>query len=135
VELRKRITTENIIKNVILIILLIIAIFPINNSLSKMSPGDVDSVLFFVNLILVAALFGNFSFSYQYTKMKEESSIMLGHATTFLLMLCIGLLFEVSVILISIKVPSFLAISAIISFAIYFASVLYDFWDLHRLLD
>lgn len=129
---RKTLVIENISKNILLIILLAMLFKPLKNVLSLVSPADADSVLSFASLTLVAALFGNFAFTYEFSNVKNKAERLLAHSTTFLLMLAVGLLLETSTIVLSIKVSSLLPLAALISAIVYSAAVLYDFWDLLR---
>lgn len=129
---RKTLVIENISKNIVLIILLALLFRPLKNVLSAVSPADADSVLSFASLTLVAALFGNFAFTYEFSNIKNKAERLLAHSTTFLLMLAVGLLLETSAVVLSIKVSSLLPLATLVSVIIYSASVLYDFWDLLR---
>ena len=131
-NMRKKLIVENIIKNIILIVLLVLLSGHVKNILFAIDPINADSILLFASLTLVAALFGNFSFTYEFSNIKNKYERFLGHFTTFLLMFAIGLLLEISVFAISIKVGSFFFLSILISVIIYVASVSYDFWDLLR---
>ncbi|GEM_PF-632975 len=131
-SIRKTLIIENISKNIVLIILLALLFTPIKNVLSEASLADADSILSFASLTLVAALFGNFAFTYEFSNIKNKAERLLAHSTTFLLMLAVGLLLETSTIVLSIRVNSLLPLATLISALIYSATVLYDFWDLLR---
>ncbi len=130
--MRKKIVLENIIKNAVLIILLFFSYGPLKKAVMQVAPGNLDSVIIFSSMALVAALFGNFAFTYEFSNVKSKYERLLAHATTFLLMLAVGLLLEMSTIYISIKAPSLFVISTLILIIIYAATALYDFWDLFR---
>ncbi|MBI2126751.1 MAG: hypothetical protein HYU02_05500 [Thaumarchaeota archaeon] len=131
-DARKTLIIENISKNIVLIILLALLFKPLQNVLSEASLADAGSILSFASLTLVAALFGNFAFTYEFSNVKNKAERLLAHSTTFLLMLAVGLLLETSTIVISIRVNSLLPLATLISAIVYSASVLYDFWDLLR---
>ncbi|MBI2134264.1 hypothetical protein HYU11_06330 [Candidatus Woesearchaeota archaeon] len=130
--MRKKIIVENIIKNLILILILVFSYRPIEVAVMKVSPVNLDSVIIFSSMALVAALFGNFTFTYEFSNVKSRYERMLAHVTTFLLMLAVGILLEMSTIYISIKAPSLFNVSALVLIIIYAATALYDFWDLFR---
>lgn len=133
--MQKILIRENLTKNVILITCLVLLFFPIQGILLDIDPSNIDSVLLFASLVFVAALFANFAFTYEFSDVENKYERLLGHATTFFVMLAIGLLLQVAVLVISIKVPKATFLFASISIIIYLASVLYDFWDIFRIYD
>lgn len=131
----KIVLRENLIKNCILLVSLVVLFFPINTIMQDIAPENIDSVLLFSSLVFVAALFANFAFTYEFSDVKNRFERILGHSTTFFVMLSIGLLLEISVIAISIKIPSTTFMFAAIASIVYLASVLYDFWDIFRIYE
>jgi len=126
---------ENIWKNLILIILLVLVYFPINNFLinssSTIESALAGDILLVASIIAVIACFGNFAFTYEKVASEKFSHRMLGHFTTSLLMLIIG----ISLIFISILITSMMGRFIIMDatlLLLYVACVSYDFWDLLR---
>lgn len=131
----KNIIQENFIKNIVLLIILFL-IYPLILSSLSNSPAATDkaiagNLLVAVSILVVTACFGNFAFTYEKVDHKKLSSRLLGHATTSLLMLLIGLSLELTSVLSKLLVGNFV-IFDICLILLYFASVLYDFWDLKR---
>lgn len=131
-NMSERLVIEVVVKNILLVVLLVLSFGPVKTAVYAAGMANVDSILLFAGMTLVAALFGNFAFTYEFSHVKDKSERLLAHSTTFLLMLVIGLLLEVSFTAISLKADSLSFIFALISVIIYIASVFYDFWDMHR---
>ncbi len=130
--MKNKLLVENIIKNILIIVIALLCINPITKFLSSVDPKSYDSILLFANLILVAALFGNFSFSYEKSKLNKIFDRYLGHITTGFLMLSTALLFEISFITLSLKINVFYPLFALVPIFIYISIIGYDFWDLRR---
>ena len=132
----KQILKENIIKNILIAITLLL-IYPLINQFflnsgiiqNKPLAGD---ALVAVSILAVIACFGNFAFSYQSIDIKSRFQRLLAHSTTGLLMFAIGTSLIFSNILISIIIGPFIIVDVLV-LAIYFASIGYDFWDLYRI--
>lgn len=124
---------ENLIKNVIILILLVPTYSSIQNFVlsSNIDQTSAGSLLVAVSILAVTACFGNFAFTYEKVNQKDTSSRMLGHATTGLLTLLIGISLEMTAVLAAVLIGDFIVfnISLVI---LFFASILYDFWDLKR---
>ncbi len=132
----RKIIKENLIKNVILIILLIIIYFPTQNYLlnsnlvaDKALAGD---ILVAASIIAVIGCFGNFAFTYEKINVKKTSQRFLAHFTTGLLMLAIGISLIFTAILISFIMGHFILVD-IVLLLLYVACIGYDFWDLLRI--
>lgn len=132
----KKIVKENIIKNIIVVIVLIFLFYSINNYLinsrlvsDKSASGN---ILIATSIIAVIACFGNFGFTYEKIDIKGCFSKYLGHLTTALLMLTIGVSLIFTSILISFIMGKFILVN--ISLALlYIACVGYDIWDVLRI--
>ncbi|MBI2330453.1 hypothetical protein HYU94_03605 [Candidatus Daviesbacteria bacterium] len=135
----KNILFENLVKNVILISILVPSYFWVNESFkssAQLFTGTLEGSLLVgamvgsISILLVAACFGNFAFTYE--KITHTfNSRFLAHLTTGLFMLLIGLSLEMTSVVISLFVGKFpvFDVSLVI---LYIASVFYDFWDLKR---
>lgn len=130
---------ENLIKNLILVIILIPAYFWIYSSFkqaAQLFTGSVAGGLLVgamigaISILLVAACFGNFSFTYEKIN-KSKFSSFFAHFTTGLFMLLIGLSLEMTSVIISLFVGNFQVFNVAL-FILYLASVSYDFWDLKK---
>lgn len=126
---------ENLIKNVIIIFLLVLAhsnvqTFLLSSSFST-DKSAIGSLLVAVSILAVTACFGNFAFTYAQVNQQSFGSRLLAHLTTGLLMLLIGLSLEMTSSLSKLLVGDFFIFDASL-LLLYSASVLYDFWDLKR---
>lgn len=131
----KNILQENFIKNIVVIVSLFFAYPFILTSLSN-SPAAIDkavtgNMLVAVGIIAVIACFGNFAFTYEKVEFKNFGSRLLAHFVTGLLMLVIGLSLEMTSVLSKLLVGNFVIFDTSL-IILYFASILYDFWDLKR---
>lgn len=133
--LMEKILLENIIKNVLLAVILIFTYAPIDAYLQTTNivtdlplAGD---ILVAVSILIVTACFGNYAFTYEKTK-KNHRSRFLAHATTFVLMLLLGLAIEMTSVLSHFLVGHFFMFDFAL-LLLYVATVLYDFWDLERI--
>ncbi len=126
----EKILKENIVKNVILIILFILLYNPILRIVAPISGADLGTLSMIVSILILGSMFGNFTFSYDRSNLKNVYERYLAHLTTGILMFTMGLLFEFTVaITINIGLGNnFLPITVLI----YIAMIGYDFWDLLR---
>ncbi len=131
----QKIIKENIIKNIILLILLALAYFPIQSYLvnSNLISDEASSgnILVATSIIAVIACFGNFAFTYERVNTKKNTHKYLAHFTTGLLMLIIGISLIFTDILISFIMGKFILIDMTLAL-LYIACVSYDFWDILR---
>ena len=129
--MKKKYLTGNIIKNILILVVLFVMYFVEYSLFEGVNPKNYDSILSVVSILSVAALFGDYSFSYEFSNLKNKYERFLGHLTTFLVMLSTGLLLEAVVILIGLKGISiwFFGLMAVL---LYSSLVAYDFWDLLR---
>jgi hypothetical protein len=132
----KKIILENIIKNIILGLVLIVSFYYIQISLNTNAiiKNDViiNNLLLVVSIMAVTACFGNFAFTYERVNCKNVWQRYLAHVTTVLLMLIIGISLELTAILTKLLIGERLIILDITLLLLYLASILYDFWDLLR---
>lgn len=131
----KSLLWENLIKNIILIILLVLSNFKVNEFIAS-SPLLADkaingSFLIAVSVLAVIACFGNFAFTYEKMEYKSIVWRILAHSTTGLFMFLIGLSLEMTASLSYLLIGNFFIFNLSL-FIIYIASVLYDFWDLKK---
>lgn len=131
----KNILVENIIKNSLLAVLLLFAFPSIQASFSSADiisdKAVIGNLLITVSIIAVIACFGNFAFSYEKVDSKNFISRFLGHLTSGILMLLIGLSLEMTSVLAGHLIKEMYMLSLSL-FLFYVASILYDFWDLRR---
>lgn len=131
----KNIIHENFVKNIIVLATLVLTYPLILSGLSN-SPAATDKaiagdLLVAVSILVVTACFGNFAFTYEKVEFKNFGSRLLAHFVTGLLMLVIGLSLEMTSVLSKLLVGNFVIFDTSL-IILYFASVLYDFWDLKR---
>lgn len=126
---------ENLWKNIIVIIPLILLYLPIRNYLENSNlvsdTGAAGSILVAASIIAVIACFGNFAFTYEKVNQNKASHRYLAHFTTGLLMLIIGISLIFTAILIEFIMGSFILMN-ITLLLLYVACIGYDFWDLLR---
>lgn len=130
----EKIEVENLLKNIIVLSLLIVSFFQIENffnTLTNMDKGTLATVLGAVGILSVIACFGNFAFTYEDIHHKNPLSRLIAHVTTGLLMLLIGLTLEMTAVIVKILIGNFFIFDVSIAI-LYVACVLYDFWDLER---
>lgn len=126
---------ENAVKNIIIAVLLVPAYGVIQSNLANSSAVSdksvLGSLLIAVSIIAVIACFGNFAFTYEKVKQSNANSRILAHATTGLLMFLIGLSLEMTSVIVELLTGKLIVFDFSL-FILYFASVLYDFWDFKR---
>lgn len=130
----KNIEFENIIKNLVVFGLLIIAYFQIDNffyTLPNIDESTLISILGAVGILSVIACFGNFAFTYQALQHKNLIARLIAHSTTGLLMLVIGLSLEMTSVIVRLLIGNFFIFNLSVV-VLYIVCVLYDFWDLER---
>lgn len=132
-----KLVKENLLKNILVAVLLLLSISPIMtfaaNSPMASNLGLAGSVLAAVSTIAVIACFGNFAFTYEKISKKNKFERLLAHFTTGAFMFIIGISMIFTSVLISLIMGSFIVIN-IVLVLLYLANVGYDFWDLFRAL-
>ena len=123
---------ENIAKNVLILLFAFLFYNTIYSSLSTLNSAVVNDFLLILSLLLLIACFGAFSFSYQFSDMKNTLVRFLSHFSTFVFMLLVLFLLEALVVSVGIVYQSLYAMVLVFSALLYFGIVLYDFWDLLR---
>jgi hypothetical protein len=126
---------ENFAKNIALLVILYFTYAPIQEFLQR-SPivNDIPlagDFLVAVSILLVTACFANFAFTYGKLDKKNPHQRWLGHATTFVLMLLLGLGLEMTSALTDFLIGTF-PIFNLSLVLLYLGTVLYDFWDIER---
>jgi len=128
---------ENLLKNVVVLLLLILSIIPIktfvNGSVLASNFTLAGSVLAAVSTIAVIACFGNFAFTYEKISAKNKYARLLAHFTTGTFMFLIGISMIFTSILLSLIMGYFILVD-ITLILLYLANVGYDFWDIFRVL-
>lgn len=130
----KRILWENLVKNLLLLPVLAFAYFEIERffgGLSSVDSGVLGSILVAVSILAVTACFGCFAFTYEKVEHTNTAWRFLGHTTTGLLILLIGLSLEMTSVLFNMLVGNFYIFNLSLGL-LYLTVVLYDFWDLKR---
>lgn len=130
----KNIGYENLIKNLLVFGLLILAYFHIENffySVPNIDTTTLTNILGAVGILSVISCFGNFAFTYEDLERKNPISRLIAHSTTGFLMLVIGLSLEMTSVIVKLLIGNFFIFNLSIVI-LYIACVLYDFWDLER---
>jgi hypothetical protein len=131
-DMKKR-YKENLVKNILLIILLVLLYSPIQSYIlrgglvsDKTSAG---SILIAVSIIAILAAFGNFEFKYDKVNLNKTAQRYFAHIITGILMFVMGVSMIMTGILISLIMGHFVLID-ITLLLLYIACIGYDFWDL-----
>lgn len=123
----------NILKNLVLILALALAYPEIQREFSAVTDTQtLNTLLLFIGLIIVAPLFANFQFSYQFSHKGKFSNILSSHIATFLAMLVIGLLIEM-VDVIFVRLVGNIVIFRLTLLAFMTCMIVWDCWDYWRL--
>jgi hypothetical protein len=130
-----KVIKENITKNVLLIILLILSYFPIKQHLigSSLLADKVvaGNLLLAVSIFIVIACFGNFAFTYEKINIRNNFERYFAHFLTGLLVFIIGINLILTSMLIYFILGRLFLIDLIL-FLLYLACVGYDFFDLFK---
>jgi len=131
-----KIITENIIKNIIIVFVLIGLMPMIQRFLysgvlvdDKASAG---SIIVVTSIVAVIACFGNFAFTYEKIDSKKPFQRYLAHISTGLFMLVIGISLIFTAFLSEMIMGYFVLIDVTLVL-LYLACVGYDFWDMYRI--
>ena len=133
----KHLLFEWFLKTAVLLVLLLVAYHLMKQNIAPRTlptpsgPGTVSygDILTIIGLVLAGAVAGTFQFSYRYS-LTPTLMRVLGHATTFALILTIGLLFEAARIILSLASSEFITVLTVIFGVGFFAVLLFDVWDL-----
>ena len=123
----------NLLKNLLLIVVLFLSYPEIQHEFSTVTdPQTLNTLLLFVGLIIVAPLFANFQFSYQFSAKHQKVNLLISHAVTFLAMLVCGLLVEM-VDVIFLRLVGGIMIFRVTLLLFVGCMILWDLWDFWRL--
>ena len=132
----EKIMKEAIMKNIIILVMLGMFYFPINDYLlasnlanDKSSAGN---IFVGTSIIAVIACFGCFAFTYEKINEKKTYQRYLAHFTTGVLVLAIGISLIFTSKLITIIMGHFILVDVTLVL-VYLGCVGYDFWDVLRL--
>ena len=128
----KKILIENIVKNTVILILLLVFYQPLLNLFKSINSEHYGSLLITASLLIMAVLFADYAFTYEHTKMKSFFNRFISYGTTFLTILCTGLMLESVVILVNLETGLNVWVITFVAVAFYISLVMYDFWDLLR---
>jgi len=126
----KQYLNENLVKNIVLLFISIIAYPLILQSLMDAQVEKIPDILMIISILLVFGAAVNFAFTYAQVDLKSAHQRFLGHMTTFIAMLLIFILLETIMICVSIAYPSITTLSVVVVLLTYLCVVLYDFTDL-----
>ena len=117
---------NGIIKNILIPALLVPFYYISLREIAALQPENLDTLLLFVGLIVIAPITSNFIYSYR--GLKDKRALLLGDVTTFFSMLVIGMLFVILDILLLLMIGNvFIFRSALLLF--WLAVVTFDFAD------
>lgn len=128
----KLIIQENLIKNLLVIICIILFYPSIKEGILGVPIGSITSLLSIISILIMTACFANFAFSYGKIKIHLNSTRYLAHGATFLFMLIVAFLLESLSIAIGIAYPSIYIIALVFSVLLYISIIFFDFLDLFR---
>ena len=132
--MKQNIFKENLIKNAIIIICLVVFYFPLKNFLVQLPVGSQDSITIVSTLLIMSFLFADYAFTYTSSNLKNIRERMLDHTITAIIIFGTGALLEISIISLNLKLGREFTLLEMLGFLFYFSLVLYDFWDLNRAL-
>ena len=130
-----RIVQENVIKNIVVIIGIILIHEPIDTFLGSATVDVLGDVMFAASIIALAAMFGFFSLSYSDFDALRTSQRLLIHLTTGFLLLPIGAMFSIIQIIISIELSTFPTIIVAGIWFVYTAVMLWDFANVLKISE
>jgi hypothetical protein len=129
---------ENILKNLLIVIILVITYLPIeayiSSSILATDKTAAGSIIVMTSIIAVTACFGNFAFTYEKINVKWKFERYLAHVTTGISMLVIGISLEFTDVLTVLLMGRFYLVDGVLVL-LYLAVAGYDFWDLLRVLN
>ncbi len=123
---------ENIVKNLFIVVLGLLALPYFSSSLSVIQVDQLGNFLLILSILLVTVCFANFAFTYEKAKLNTPVGRLLAHAATFIFMLLIFLMLESMCVAVYIIYPSLYQIVVGFSALLYLGIALYDFWDFLR---
>lgn len=132
--MKQKIIIENIVKNVLVAVALIISLVSIRDFLSKLQPADYSMIGIISSLLIMAFLFADYAFTYTASNLQNPSERMLDHSLTTLIMYGTGVLLEIAVLSLDMAIGRNFFFLEFIAVLFYISLVMYDFWDLNRAL-
>ncbi|MEK9181180.1 MAG: hypothetical protein AAB871_03025 [Patescibacteria group bacterium] len=132
--MKQKIIKENIVKNLIIALALVLSYFPIKSFLGSLQIVDYSMVGVISSLLIMAFLFADYAFTYTSSNLGSKWERMLYHSITTIIMYGTGALLEISILAINLGIQKNFVFLGFIAFLFYISLVLYDFWDLNRAL-
>ena len=134
----REILKENVLKNMIVLLVLALLYTPIENYLTNSTlstdKATTGSVLVAAQTIVMIACFGAFAFTYEKINAKKNSHRLLGHLTTGILMLIIGMCLIFTRTLLGFLIGASFLIDLILVL-LYLACIGFDFWDILKISE
>lgn len=131
-ELRKKLVWENVWKNALVVVVVLLSAPVVRTSLESIDKINVNDFLLAVSILLVTVCFANFAFTYKDSQSRAGDVRLLSHAATFLFLLLTALLLLTMSIGVGIAYPAMGSLFSVFSTLLYIAVMLYDFWDILR---
>jgi len=127
-----RIVQENVVKNIIVIVLLVVMYRPIEEFISGVNPEFFGDIIFATSIFVLAAMFGFFSLSYRDFNNEKLGNRLLIHLTSAMLMWPIGVMFIVIQHILTMQIGSTPFVLIVAMWCVYVAVVLWDFSNVKK---
>lgn len=129
---RRTFIRDNLVKNILVVILAMMAYPYLSDTLAIIKVSDMGNFLLIISILLVTVCFPLFAFTYEKSKLQTSGQRLLSHAATFVFMLLAAFLLESMVLVVKFIYPPLYGVIFLFSVLLYVGIVLYDFWDLLR---
>ena len=123
---------DNLVKNILAIIIAVIAYPYLSDTLAIIQVSDMGNFLLIISILLVTVCFPLFAFTYEKSKLQSPGQRFLSHGVTFIFILLAAFLLESMVLVVKFIYPPLYGIILLFSVLLYVGIIFYDFWDLLR---
>ena len=125
---------ENTLKNIIVVIALYFVYSPTKNFLEGLNMDSIghQTVIILASLLIMAFLFGNYTFTFKDSHLEHKGKRFLDYLHTGVVIFGCGALLEISFITINLQLKANFTFVGILMVLFYISMVLFDFWDLMR---
>lgn len=130
--MKQKILKENLIKNLIVLIALVIFYSPLVDFLQQLPLRAYDSITLVSTVLIMAFLFADYAFTYSAADIRSTGQRFLGHLITAIILFGTGALLQISILSLNLSLQTRFCLMEILGWLFYASLVLYDFWDLNR---
>lgn len=133
-HMRTKLLWENAVKHLVVVILLYVTYGYVKNFFVTLTTDNIgqQSIIILSSLLIMAFLFGNYTFSFKDSELRRPRHRFLDHLNTAIVTFGCGALLEISYAAINLQLQQPFKIMGLLMVLFYLSLVMFDFWDFMR---